>query len=139
MSTLRGRLLVDGKLMTGTLVWDGAKIARVDIEGEIGGADLPVVAPGFVDLHVHGFGGFDPLEDVGGMARALAQAGTTAFQPTLFPDAPEALGRQCDLLEARVKTLRVGAGARVTGDGRPARTDRRRILTQRPPAPGASN
>ncbi len=115
MTTLRGRLLVDGKLLTGTLAWEAGRIVRVDIEGEIGGAELPVIAPGFVDLHVHGFGGFDPLEDVGGMARALAKAGTTAFQPTLFPNAPDELGRQCAMLEERVKTLPMGAGARVTG------------------------
>lgn len=115
MNSLRGRLLVDGKLITGTLAWEAGRIARVDLEGEIGGAELPVVAPGFVDLHVHGFGGFDPLVDVAGMARTLAQAGTTAFQPTLFPAAPEELGRQCAALEERVKTLPAGRGARVTG------------------------
>jgi N-acetylglucosamine-6-phosphate deacetylase len=115
MNSLRGRLLVDGKLLTGTIAWDSGRIVRVDVEGEIGGADLPVVAAGLVDLHVHGFGGFDPLEDVGGMARALAQAGTTAFQPTLFPDAPDELGRQCGMLEVRVRDLRPGSGARVTG------------------------
>jgi N-acetylglucosamine-6-phosphate deacetylase len=119
MNTLRGRLLVDGKLMTGTLAWDGARIARVDIEGEIGsgsgGNELPIVAPGFVDLHVHGFGGFDPLDDVAGMARALARAGTTAFQPTLFPAAPTALGRQAGALWTKALALPLGSGARVAG------------------------
>src|SRR5438034_4586381 len=72
MNTLRGRLFVDGKLLTGTIAWEKGRIARVDAEGETarettgeyGGAELPVIAPGFVDLHIHGFGGFDPLEDV---------------------------------------------------------------------------
>jgi N-acetylglucosamine-6-phosphate deacetylase len=114
MNTLRGRLLVDGKLMTGSLRWQGAKIERVEIEGEIGGADLPIVAPGLIDLHVHGFGGFDPLEDVEGMARALARAGTTAFQPTLFPAAPALLGRQAESVwtSAQQSSSR---GARVVG------------------------
>lgn len=115
MSSLRGRLLLGGKLITGTIAWSAGRLARVDTEGEIGGADLPVVAPGFVDLHVHGFGGCDPLEDISGMAGALARAGTTAFQPTLFPDEPEALGRQCAELERKMRELRPGAGARVTG------------------------
>jgi N-acetylglucosamine-6-phosphate deacetylase len=115
VSALRGRLLVDGKLVTGTLAWSGAKIARVDLEGEIGGADLPIVAPGLVDLHVHGFGGFDPLADVGAMARALARAGTTAFQPTLFPAEPELLGRQADALWSSAQELGPSAGARVVG------------------------
>jgi len=115
MNTVRGRLLVDGKLLLGTLEWAQGKIVRVDTEGEIGGPEWPVVAPGFVDLHVHGFGGFDPVEDVAGMARALARAGTTTFQPTLFPAAPNALGETCTALSRKIASLRPGSGARVAG------------------------
>jgi N-acetylglucosamine-6-phosphate deacetylase len=50
------------------------------------------VAPGCIDLHVHGYGGCDPVEKLDGMARALARAGTTAFQPTMFPCEPSLLG-----------------------------------------------
>src|SRR5690349_15954057 len=114
MQTLRGRLLVDGKVLTGTLAWEKDRIAKVDVVGEIGGSELPLVAPGLVDLHVHGHGGFDPLEDVGAMARSLARAGTTAFQPTLFPAAPATLGEQCEVLWRRVEALPRG-GARVLG------------------------
>jgi N-acetylglucosamine-6-phosphate deacetylase len=115
MNEIRGRLLVDGKLLTGTLGWDGGRIARLELEGEIGGAELPLVVPGFVDLHVHGFGGFDPLEDLGGMARALARGGTTCFQPTLFPALPEVLGEQCAALAARTDPWKPAGGARVAG------------------------
>lgn len=114
MSSLRGRLLVEGKLLTGTVGWSGGKIDELAIEGEIGGADLPVVAPGLVDLHVHGFGGCDPTEDLAGMARALARTGTTAFQPTLFPAAPKELGAQCESLWARAGSGGSGQ-ARVLG------------------------
>lgn len=115
MTSLRGRLLLEGKLITGTLTWDGAKITRVEVEGEIGGADLPIVSPGLVDLHVHGFGGFDPLDDVAGMALALARAGTTAFQPTLFPAEPALLGQQAERVWAEAVKLPPGAAARVAG------------------------
>ncbi len=115
MKSLRARLLIDGKIVTGSIAWEGERIASVDIEGEIGGADLPVIAPGLVDLHVHGFGGCDPIEDLSGMARALARAGTTAFQPTLFPAAPIRLGEQCEALWSRAMGLLPGEGARVVG------------------------
>jgi N-acetylglucosamine-6-phosphate deacetylase len=115
MNRIRGRLLTDGKLLTGTLAWEGARITSLQLEGEIGGADLPLVVPGFVDLHIHGFGGCDPLEDLPGMAQALARAGTTCFQPTLFPAAPERLGEQCAGLAALADPLAPRGGARVAG------------------------
>jgi len=115
LTSLRGRLLVEGKLLTGTVRWSGDRIDGVSIEGEIGGADLPVVAPGFVDLHVHGFGGCDPTEDLRGMARALARAGTTAFQPTLFPASPRSLGASCEALWKSAAVGGEGGAARVLG------------------------
>lgn len=115
MESLRGRLFVDGKLLTGTIAWESGRIVRIDSEGEIGGDELPVLCPGFVDLHVHGFGGFDPLDDIAGMSRALALAGTTSFQPTLFPAAPEVLGAQCAELALHTSRLARGNGARVIG------------------------
>jgi N-acetylglucosamine-6-phosphate deacetylase len=115
LTSLRGRLLVEGKLLTGTIRWSGDRIDGVAIEGEIGGVDLPVVAPGFVDLHVHGFGGCDPTEDLPGMARALARAGTTAFQPTLFPESPGALGARCEALWTSAAAQRGDGLARILG------------------------
>ncbi len=113
--SLRGRLFLDGKLLTGTIGWREGRIDRLDVEGEIGGSELPVVAPGLVDLHVHGFGGADPLVDLSAMARALARAGTTAFQPTLFPAAPETLGAQCAKLWSDASRAADAAAARAVG------------------------
>jgi N-acetylglucosamine-6-phosphate deacetylase len=115
MNEIRGRLFVEGKLLTGTLRWERGRITRLGLEGEIGGADLPIVAPGLIDLHVHGFGGCDPLEDLEGMALALARAGTTTFQPTLFPAQPAVLGEQCEKLASRADPFATGKGARVAG------------------------
>jgi N-acetylglucosamine-6-phosphate deacetylase len=115
MNQIRARLLVEGKLLTGTLGWERGRITRLELEGEIGGAELPLVVPGLVDLHVHGFGGCDPLEDLSGMARALARAGTTTFQPTLFPARPELLGEQCAALAPQADPRAPRGGARVAG------------------------
>ncbi len=119
MNAIRARLLHRGELIPGTMRWEQGRIQSIELErGPQGGAsaqDLPVVAPGFIDLHIHGFGGFDPLEDLAGMSRALALAGTTAFQPTLFPAEPVRLGEQCSELERRIHALNRDEGALVAG------------------------
>lgn len=95
MNELRGQLFVDGRLRPGTLWFADGRIRRVDFEKALAG-DLPIVAPGFVDLHVHGFAGRGPLDGLREMARGLAGVGTTAFQPTLFPAPPAELGRMAE-------------------------------------------
>ena len=58
-------------------------IAEVGLDdGPTGG---PFIAPGFVDVHVHGRGGHDAMGPDGaldGMARALLRHGVTSFLPT---------------------------------------------------------
>ena len=118
--TLVGRLLLNGELVPGRLTVVDGRIGTLDIEGAAGGragdgrtGELPIIAPGLVDLHVHGFGGCDPLGDLAGMARALARAGTTAFQPTLFPREPVALGRDVEAVWNACQAR--GPGARAIG------------------------
>ena len=92
MSERTGRLLVEGALVPATLRFDAGRITAVERLPSVPAA-APIVAPGLIDLHVHGYAGFAPDEDLAGLARALAAAGTTAFLPTLFPDEPARLGR----------------------------------------------
>ncbi|MCL2197271.1 MAG: N-acetylglucosamine-6-phosphate deacetylase [Treponema sp.] len=50
------------------------------------------IAPGFIDTHIHGFGGYgteDGTEAVLKMSRLLAMRGVTAFNPTLYPSERE--------------------------------------------------
>jgi len=104
VTELRGRLLLDGELVPGRLRFDGGRYTEVEREERVAGADEPILAPGLVDLHVHGYGGHGPRVVDGEatglveMARALARAGTTAFQPTLFPAAPARLGADVEVL-----------------------------------------
>ena len=118
MITRSGRLLVDGRLRPGRVQVEDGRIVRVELDeaGAPGavGAGGPIVAPGLIDLHVHGFGGHGPLDSLEGMARELARQGTTAFQPTLFPAAPERLGEVARGVWASAASLGAGA-ARVLG------------------------
>jgi N-acetylglucosamine-6-phosphate deacetylase len=61
------------------------------------------IAPGFIDTHIHGFGGYGTedaffseekgAEAILEMSRLLAQYGVTSFNPTLYPEKPEILLR----------------------------------------------
>lgn len=100
MNARTGLLLLPGasscELVPGTIRFEAGGAGRIThIEREpalVASPNLMVIAPGLIDLHVHGYGGADPYTDLAGMATALARAGTTGFQPTLFPSAPSALG-----------------------------------------------
>ena len=78
-----GRLVLEDRVEPGRIVVDGDRIAEV--ESDPAHASGPIVAPGFVDVHVHGWGGYDAMADeaaLQGMARALLQHGVTSFLPT---------------------------------------------------------
>jgi N-acetylglucosamine-6-phosphate deacetylase len=87
---VRGRLVLDDSVVVGTVRIEGDRIAAVELEPEADPAavaHLPYVTPGFVDVHVHGWGGHDamgPPEELDGMARALLRHGVTSFLPTAW-------------------------------------------------------
>jgi len=92
---LRGRLVLEDRVVVGRIQLDGDTIATVELEDDrdAGAEGLPYLAPGFVDVHVHGWGGHDAMgstADLDGMARALLRHGVTSFLPTgvtsPFPD-----------------------------------------------------
>ncbi len=78
-----GRLVLADAVVAGRVTVEGGRITAVEPdERGIGG---PFVAPGFIDVHVHGWGGHDATGDaaaLSGMARALLRHGVTSFLPT---------------------------------------------------------
>lgn len=84
-STVSGRLVLEDRVAPGRVsIGDGA-ITAVEVDVSDVGADAPYVSPGFVDIHVHGWGGHDAMGDataLDGMARALLRRGVTSFLPT---------------------------------------------------------
>jgi len=74
------------------------------------------VAPGFIDTHIHGFGGFgtedSSADAVVAMSEALAQRGVTAFCPTLYPMESGAL---LEAVRAASSAMGRERGARIMG------------------------
>lgn len=84
-TTVSGRLVLDDHAAAGRLTIVDGVIREVHLDDKAGPEDAPYVAPGFVDVHVHGWGGHDAMGDraaLDGMARALLRRGVTSFLPT---------------------------------------------------------
>jgi N-acetylglucosamine-6-phosphate deacetylase len=84
-TVLRGRLVLDDQIVPGRVAIEDGLIVAVDYDGGPGADAGPYIAPGFVDVHVHGWGGHDAMGDsaaLDGMARGLLRRGVTSFLPT---------------------------------------------------------
>ena len=82
-TTVRGRLVLDETVSPGRVIIEDDRIAAVELDPRE--ASGPYVTPGFVDVHVHGWGGHDAMgteDDLQGMARSLLPHGVTSFLPT---------------------------------------------------------
>ena len=102
--------VVDGVLVPGDVEVADGRIAAV---GLAGGGGRGTAVPGFVDLHIHGFGGVDfSAADSAGYVRAgeaLLATGVTSFRPT-FITAPED-----ELTASLAEVPEEAGGARVLG------------------------
>ncbi|MBV8380670.1 MAG: N-acetylglucosamine-6-phosphate deacetylase [Paucibacter sp.] len=111
IADIRGHILTPEGFVRGTLHVAQGRIARIEgervSESEVrhGAEDLPIVLPGFIDLHVHGGGGRDTMEAgdaIASIARIHARHGTTALLATTMTapleeirSAMAALGDSC--------------------------------------------
>ena len=103
-------------------LWDGAVSACAPaLSPEPGEAVLDLggafLLPGFVDAHIHGFGGHDAMRgeaDVRAMSRDLYARGVAAFCPTTMSASPEETRAALDGIRA-VMTRPEPRGARVLG------------------------
>ncbi len=96
------RIITATAIREGEVLVDGRKIAEISFGGHI--ITLPDVtidcegrylAPGFIDIHTHGAGGYDfmdgTVEDIYGACKAHLLHGTTSILPTSLTSTPESL------------------------------------------------
>ncbi|MCL2442359.1 MAG: N-acetylglucosamine-6-phosphate deacetylase [Treponema sp.] len=78
-------------------------------------ADGAFITPGFIDTHIHGFGGYgieDGTEAVLAMSHMLARRGVTAFNPTLYSSEPD---RMLKTIKEITSVMGKEEGARIMG------------------------
>jgi N-acetylglucosamine-6-phosphate deacetylase len=104
---VEGRLVLDDRVVAGRVTVEAGTIVAVELDESSGPGGsrsaAPFVAPGFVDVHVHGGGGHDAMGDgraLDGMARHLLRHGVTSFLPTAVSAPLPRLGRFADQVRA---------------------------------------
>lgn len=126
--------LVDGSLVPGDVEIADGRITAVGVGVGVGAAGRGIAAPGFVDVHIHGFAGVDfATADEDGYRRAteaLLETGVTSFRPS-FITAPE------EELAAALAAVPRGLGAHVEGPFiSPERLGMHPAAARRDPDPG---
>lgn len=88
------RIYTERGLINGALLIEGKKIKRIyhkenildDFDGEIFDYKDKIIIPGLIELHIHGYKGWNamsPLQDeIEGLSKALPTAGITAYTPS---------------------------------------------------------
>jgi N-acetylglucosamine-6-phosphate deacetylase len=82
---IEGQLVLEDRVAPGRVTVDGDRIVAVESNGTASPTASSFIAPGFVDVHVHGWGGHDAMGGpaaLDGMARGLLRRGVTSFLPT---------------------------------------------------------
>lgn len=104
-ATLTGRLVLDDRVAPGRVLVDGGRIASIELDDDPARIprDAPFIAPGFVDVHVHGWGGHSAMggpDALDGMARRLLRRGVTSFLPTAVTAPLDALAAFAEAVRA---------------------------------------
>ena len=116
-----GFLLTPGGWVRGEVSWRDGRLATVDgepvDEAQVRAGPLPLVLPGFIDLHVHGGGGRDTMEGgdaIDTVARTHARHGTTSLLATTMTAPANEIEAALQALAPACAARRAGA-ARVLG------------------------
>jgi N-acetylglucosamine-6-phosphate deacetylase len=89
---------------------DEGKISRAASDAEVIDADGKIATPGFIDMHMHGAGGYDVMdgteESIEQIASILARHGTTAFLPSTVTMPAESIKRSISAIGKCMKSKR---------------------------------
>lgn len=125
MIALHGRIILPDQILDGTVliqgdrinrVWNGRKAPR---NATVIDAGDGYIAPGLVDIHIHGGGGADYMDGNEGAVRRVnrehALRGTTTVFPTTTTGTPEELDRMIGACDVVQRQWTPADGARIAG------------------------
>jgi N-acetylglucosamine-6-phosphate deacetylase len=88
MKHIRGRIVTPDGVVSGAIVVEHGRIARVGTSSctsdQVSDYSSNLIVPGFIDIHLHGIGPYTMFgeDDIVGAAKQQLKYGTTAFLPT---------------------------------------------------------
>lgn len=94
------KIVLPDRIITGAILLNDGKIKKIyegSMVGELGGIDVEgrYIVPGFIDVHIHGAGGADAMDNTEEALRTIskfiAQHGTTSFLATTLTSSKEIL------------------------------------------------
>lgn len=114
------------RIENGSLLIENGKIKEINPltynNEDILDADGLYVSPGFIDVHIHGAGGFDTMdgtiEAINTIAKTIVKHGTTSFTPTTMTVSIEAIHKSMEVIKKLKETGTEGAhvlGAHLEG------------------------
>ena len=116
-----GRIIVpDGEIIGKALVFSGKIVDIIEEEdigsygfGEVYDAEGGIIAPGLIDLHIHGYMGEDSSDGIEkgltDMSKAITKNGVTAWLPTTMTVPTEQLEKVFDIIRVLMKSECEGA------------------------------
>ena len=117
-------IMPDGEINDKVLVFSGKIVDLIDEDkigvygfGDVYDAEGGIIAPGFVDLHIHGYMGEDSSDGIEkgllDMAEAITQNGVTSWLPTTMTLPLEQLEKVFDVIRGLME--KGHGGARIAG------------------------
>ncbi|MFT9495609.1 N-acetylglucosamine-6-phosphate deacetylase [Anaerosolibacter sp.] len=118
-----GRIILTDEIQDGKILLYDEKVLgiveAVDPEEEIEWLDAGgnYVSPGFIDMHIHGVGGFDAMDEeedaIDHISMGICERGVTGFLPATMTMAKERIHKALENIRCSME--RRGRGARVLG------------------------
>jgi N-acetylglucosamine-6-phosphate deacetylase len=120
MKHIRGRIVTPDGVLSGAIVVEHGRIARVGASictsDQVFDYGSNLIVPGFIDIHLHGIGPYTMFgeDDIVGAAKLQLKYGTTAFLPTAASMSDVAFIEFAQNTEKAQKRVR-GTGAVIVG------------------------
>ncbi|HVY93451.1 MAG TPA: amidohydrolase family protein [Bryobacteraceae bacterium] len=117
-SRLEGNLILPDRIAWGSLTIADGRIVSVDA-ASVPRPGEPYIAPGFIDLHVHGGDGADYMDGTPDRVRTANRAhlrhGTTTIFPTTTTGSPQQIRRMIEACDEVRQNWTPRDGARIAG------------------------